>query len=83
MKIWYGCSAALVFAFAVTFASAAPMTCNGDGLMKASAAVTAMPMGTPARTTGDKQIAAANTAMSKGDMRACNKALAGIKAGKK
>jgi len=83
MKISLGCSAALVLAFAATSASAAPMTCSGDGLMKASAAVTAMPMGTPARMAGDKQIAAASTAMSNGNMKACNKALAGIKTGKK
>ena len=70
----------VAIAFAISAASAAPMSCGGDGLAKAYTAVVANPVGTPARMAGDKQLAMANSAMSKGDMRGCNKALAGIKA---
>jgi len=67
---------------AATAASAASMSCSGDGMMKANNMVMAMPYGS-ARAAADKQIMMASTAMSKGDMRGCNKALNGIKASKK
>jgi hypothetical protein len=66
-------TAAAFSALAFTSASAKPMTagCSGDGMMKMNTTTTAMADGEQKMMIG-REIAMANTAMSKGDMRACN-----------
>ena len=51
-------------------ASASKMSCNGADLQKVNAMMPAMADG-PNKTTMVKEMAAANTAMSKGDMKGC------------
>ncbi len=76
MKILFTAAIA-VAAFAVTPASAAKMmTCAKDGPTKVGAMLTPMPE-TPKKMAVYKQVAMMNAAMSKGDMRACNKAIIG------
>ncbi len=68
-------AAAVTAVLAVSPASAAKMmTCAGDGPMKMNTMVTGMQPG-PAKWAMQKQVAMANTSMSKGDMRGCNKAM--------
>ena len=83
MKYFWSAVPIVAVALAISPASAASMNCGGDGMAKASTMVMGMMMGTPERMAGDKQMMMANSAMSKGDMRGCNKALAGIKPAKK
>ncbi|MET0967675.1 MAG: hypothetical protein ABWY18_00620 [Tardiphaga sp.] len=65
-------TAAAFSALAITSASAKPMMgCSGDGMMKVNAMTTTMADGEQKMMMG-REIAMANTAMSKGDMRACN-----------
>lgn len=70
-------AAAAVVMLAASPASAAKskmMTCSGDGPSKMSAKMMTMPYDQK-RMMMDREMAMANTAMSKGDMRGCNKAM--------
>jgi hypothetical protein len=57
-------------AFATTPASAAKMSCNSADMQKVNAMMPGMVEGTN-KTTMYKEMAATNTAMSKGDMKGC------------
>ncbi len=60
---------------ALTPASAKPMMgCSGDGMMKVNNMSSAMANGQQ-KMMMDREIGMANTALSKGDMRGCNKHL--------
>ncbi|WP_211908811.1 hypothetical protein [Tardiphaga alba] len=68
-------TAAALSVFALTPASAKPMMgCSGDGMMKVNNMSTAMADGQQ-KMMMDREIGMANVAMSKGDMRGCNKHL--------
>jgi hypothetical protein len=68
-------TAAAFSALTLASASAAPMMgCSGDGMMKVNNKITAMPEGEQ-KMMMNREIGLANTAMSKGDMRTCNKHL--------
>jgi hypothetical protein len=64
-------AAALAAAFAVTPASAAMMSCSGDGMMKVSGMGSMMADG-PNKMMMMKEVGMANSSMAKGDMRGCN-----------
>jgi hypothetical protein len=64
-------AAALAAAFAVTPASAAMMSCSGDGMMKVNSMGMMMPDG-PNKMMMAKEVSMANSSMAKGDMRGCN-----------
>lgn len=66
-------TAAAFSALAFTSASAKPMMmgCSGDGMMKMNNMTTAMADGEQ-KMMMNREIAMANTSMSKGDMRGCN-----------
>ncbi len=61
-------TAAAFVALALSPASAGTMACTGDNMGKTAMSTTAMPDG-PARRGMDKEMAAANMDMSKGNMR--------------
>jgi hypothetical protein len=61
-------AAVVLSSFAFTPASAAMMKCTSDNLAKSSAAMNAM-NDTPTKTAANKEMAMANTEMSKGNMR--------------
>lgn len=69
-------TAAAFSALALTPASAKPMMmgCSGDGMMKVNNMSTAMADGQQ-KMMMDREIGMANTAMSNGDVRGCNKHL--------
>ncbi|WP_398470471.1 hypothetical protein [Tardiphaga sp.] len=68
-------TAAALSVLALSPAAAKPMMgCSGDGMMKVNNMSTAMPDGQQ-KMMMDREIGMANVAMSKGDMRGCNKHL--------
>ena len=68
-------TAAALSALAMVPASAKPMMgCSGDGMMKVNNMSNAMADGQQ-KMMMDREIGMANTALSKGDMRGCNKHL--------
>jgi hypothetical protein len=75
MKYAFAVAAVAVLAASPAFAAKSKkMSCAGDGPAK----MMTSHMGsayTPARIPMDKKLAAMNAAMSKGDMRACNKVM--------
>jgi hypothetical protein len=74
-------SAAIAVAFACTPASAAMMACTSDNMMKSMNMGAAMQDG-PQKTGMMKEMAMANTQMSKGDMRgACKSYMSAQKMG--
>ena len=68
-------TAAALSVLALSPASAKPMMgCSGDGMMKVNNMSNTMPDGQQ-KMMMDREIGMANTALSKGDMRGCNKHL--------
>ena len=61
-------TAALFSALALTPASAKMMACTGENMAKSMTAMAGMPEG-PGRMALNKEVAMANTEMSKGNMR--------------
>ena len=82
MKILFAASA-ITAVLAMSPASAAMMACTSENIAKHVSTVSAMPEG-PSKMAMMREIGAANTAMSKGDMRsACRSYIRAQKMGSK
>jgi hypothetical protein len=76
-------TATIATVFAISPASAAMMACTSENMAKHVSTVSAMPEG-PSKMAVMREISAANTAMSKGDMRsACKSYIRAQKMGSK
>ena len=75
MKFALASAAALAMLAASPASAAKMLTCSGDGPSKLTAMMATMPYIPPKSDMMNMEVAKANMAMSKGDMRGCNRAM--------